>query len=375
MANKISMPRVDDHNKTGEDKDKADKTEDQDNNTGPDALPTDEGVILMLWLSADDPSDQIISCWGWSASRTILLESKELLSSHCGSDTSLGNLEDLSSTDTKEVEGLHKGSSLNDSAAQQPAKNAVDLLQDHMGLQEAHKELILRARAGGLDPVLSGHVEAMKQLLNLYLDKELGYTWIKASQVVAKSEGRGTTCAQSIQSWVIKFVGMQELLCHQHGRTQLSVLNDENVTHLIKEALGERAKNGFLSATDVVEVVSSLEIQAQLLQAGIDCPSISKSMACCWLKKLGWCHGRHQNGMYADGHEWKDIVEYRTEFVEQFAQYERHSTLGTMKGQSSRHHLCLQQSATFLSSSSPTMNPHSTKTTNAKFIGAVQARM
>ena len=193
--------------------------------------------------------------------------------------------------------------------------------------------------------------------------------------MVAKSEGHGTTCAQLIQSWVIKFVGMQELLCHQHGRTQLSVLNDENVTHLIKEALGERAKNGFLSATDVVEVVSSLEIQAQLLQAGIDCPSISKSMACCWLKKLGWCHGRHQNGMYADGHEWKDIVEYRTEFVEQFAQYERHSTLGTMKGQSLRHHLCLQQSATFLSSSSPTMNPHSTKTTNAKFIGAVQARM
>ena len=101
---------------------------------------------------------------------------------------------------------------------------------------------------------------------------------------------------------------MRELPCHQHGRTWLSVLNDENVTHLIKEALGERVKNGFLSTTDVVEVVSSLEIQAQLLQAGIDCPSISKSMVC--------CHGRHQNGMYADGHKWKDIVEYRTEFVE-----------------------------------------------------------
>ena len=162
MANKISMPRVDDHNKTGEDKDEADKTEDQDNKTGPDALPTDEGVISMLWLSADDPSDQIISCWGWSASWTILLESEESSSSHCGSNTSLGNLEDLSSTDTKEVEGLHKGSSPNDSAAQQPVNNAVDLLQDHTGLQEAHKELILRARAGGLDPVLSGRVEAMK---------------------------------------------------------------------------------------------------------------------------------------------------------------------------------------------------------------------
>ena len=120
----------------------------------------------------------------------------------------------------------------------------------------------------------------------------------------------------------MKFVGTQELPGHQHAQTRLSVLNDENVTHSIKEALGERAKNGFLSATDIVEVVSSLEIQAQLTQAGIYRPSIAKSTACHWLSKLGWHHGRHQNGMYADGHEWEDVVKYRKGFVEQFVQYE-----------------------------------------------------
>jgi hypothetical protein len=100
------------------------------------------------------------------------------------------------------------------------------------------------------------------------------------------------------------------------------MLNDENATHMIKEALGERAKNGFLSATNVMEVVASPEIQAQLLQTGIYQPSIRESTACCWLGKLGWQHGRHQNGMYSDSHEREDVVEYRRGFVERFALYE-----------------------------------------------------
>jgi hypothetical protein len=100
------------------------------------------------------------------------------------------------------------------------------------------------------------------------------------------------------------------------------VLNDENVAHLIKDALSEKAKNSFLSAADVMELVSTPEIQAQLLQAGIYHPSITKSTACRWLSRLGWHHGTHQNGMYSDGHECEDVVEYRKGFVERFTQYE-----------------------------------------------------
>ena len=46
--------------------------------------------------------------------------------------------------------------------------------------------------------MLHGHVEAMTRLLNLYLDKDLTFTWIKASEVVVKTEGCGGTCARSI---------------------------------------------------------------------------------------------------------------------------------------------------------------------------------
>jgi hypothetical protein len=94
------------------------------------------------------------------------------------------------------------------------------------------------------------------------------------------------------------------------------VLNDQSVANVIKEALGEKAKNGFLTAVDVMEVVLSPGIQEHLAQARIYRPLIVKSMACQWLGKLGWQHGRHQNRMYVDGHEHEDVVEYRKGFVE-----------------------------------------------------------
>jgi len=122
---------------------------------------------------------------------------------------------------------------------------------------------------------------------------------------------------------VVSFAHTQELLNHQHGRTRLSVLKDEGVTHEIKLALGERAKSGFLTATNVMDVVSSPEVQAQFARASIYKPSISKRTARRWLGKLGWRYGRHQNGMYVDGHERKDVVEYRKGFVDRFKQYER----------------------------------------------------
>ena len=58
--------------------------------------------------------------------------------------------------------------------------------------------------------------------------------------------------------------------------------------------------------------------------AGFDKSSISERTAHCWLSKLGWRYGRHQNGMYLDGHEREDVVEYWHVFVARFGQYKRH---------------------------------------------------
>ena len=121
---------------------------------------------------------------------------------------------------------------------------------------------------------------------------------------------------------MLNFVCTQGLPAHRLGRRRLTVLDDEEITHNLKLALGERAKNGFLTASNIVDIILSPEMQAHFTQARIDKGSVSERTAHHWLSKLGWQYGRHK-GMYADGHEHSDVVEYRQAFVEQFQNYER----------------------------------------------------
>ena len=185
------------------------------------------------------------------------------------------------------------------------------------------RELSHMARQNNLDTVLHGRIMAMVGLLNLYLDDTLGYTWMRASEVAAKLEGRGTSHARTTRHWVLNFAHSRDLPTHKLGRTQLTLLDDEDIASELKLALSEKLKDGFLTASDVVDIVSSPEMQAQFARAGINKPSISASTARCWLSKLGWRYGRHQNGMYVDGHKCEDVVKYQQGFVERFKEYER----------------------------------------------------
>ena len=38
---------------------------------------------------------------------------------------------------------------------------------------------------------------------------------------------------------------------------------------------------------------------------------------------LNWCYGHKKNGMYIDGHERKDVVEYRNQFIKRWREYEK----------------------------------------------------
>ena len=269
--------------------------------------------------SCGDPTDseqEQKSCWG--PSRTILYESEE--SSSCGDTPS--EPEVLPGAD---LEVRCCGDTPDSEAAQQLVDDTLKLLRDRAGLQVVQGELNLLSRSKELDAVLRDRIAAMSSLLNLFLDDSLGYTWTKASEVAARAEGSGKTRARSLRQWVLNFVRTRDLPGHQYGKARPSVLNNDDLAHEMKLALSERAKSGFLTANDVVEVVSSPEMQAQFSQAGIQKSSISKSTALRWLGKMGWRYGRHQNGMYIDGHERDDVVEYRQNFVERFKGYERRS--------------------------------------------------
>ena len=50
---------------------------------------------------------------------------------------------------------------------------------------------------------------------------------------------------------------------------------------------------------------------------------ISKSTTYHWLKRMGWRYGKAPNGMYVDGHECTDVVEYWTWFLGEYSRLER----------------------------------------------------
>ena len=56
---------------------------------------------------------------------------------------------------------------------------------------------------------------------------------------------------------------------------------------------------------------------------GTRATSISKSTVHHWLKGMDWRYGRAPKGMYIDGHEHDDVVEYRVWFLAEYSRLER----------------------------------------------------
>ncbi|KAJ7165213.1 hypothetical protein C8R46DRAFT_836022, partial [Mycena filopes] len=136
--------------------------------------------------------------------------------------------------------------------------------------------------------------------------------WREASMIVSKSQGHGPYRARSIRRWIHSFLAHKKLPLHRYGQYHSSILNDEDFSDSIKLHLQHlSAKDGHFTAQSLVDFVASPEIQQKLEDADIRKRSISVWTARRWLKRLDWRYGRRRNGMYIDGHEREDIVEYR----------------------------------------------------------------
>jgi hypothetical protein len=116
------------------------------------------------------------------------------------------NREDAQDTLLQMLKDLHYGNDPEDGSHQHSADSAVDTLQDRAALWTAQEELVCMVKEKKLGDFVHTHILAMEATLNIFLDKELGFTWTKASIVMAKSHGRGQMHAQMIREWVLKFV-------------------------------------------------------------------------------------------------------------------------------------------------------------------------
>ena len=91
----------------------------------------------------------------------------------------------------------------------------------------------------------------------------------------------------------------------------------------------EIAKNGYICAQDVVDYVATPKIQEKL---GSKSCTISVHTARRWLKWLNWWYDKKPNGMYVDGHEREDVVQYRKEFIARWKDYEKQMVTYDMDG-------------------------------------------
>ncbi|KIJ40068.1 hypothetical protein M422DRAFT_257136 [Sphaerobolus stellatus SS14] len=96
-----------------------------------------------------------------------------------------------------------------------------------------------------------------------------------------------------------------------------SLLNDEGLFSAVRI---------YLASLDIGEV-TPISFHKHINEALLPSFGISKEVtlrtAERWLNKLGYKPRKHRKGVYMDGHERKDVVEYRNKFLERMAELER----------------------------------------------------
>lgn len=170
-----------------------------------------------------------------------------------------------------------------------------------------------------LDVVLRARITVMLGTLNFYLNPDLTFTWRESSTLAAKAAGRSADYGRTMRRWLHQYLNTSQLPLHRYCHPHRSILDDEDLSETIHDHLMNIAKTGFIRAQDIVDFISSKDMQDKLGGR----MSISERTAWRWLHKLDWQYKKLSNGMYIDGHEREDVVKYRCAFIDHWTEYEK----------------------------------------------------
>ena len=139
-----------------------------------------------------------------------------------------------------------------------------------------------------------------------------------ASVATRKVFNKGSYCARGIRKWAkgwvengVLPVSMQG--CHQKTK---SFIDDEDV---IEESLEFIRKNeGKITHKLYRNFINDTLFSQMRITA-----SISEKTARVWLKKLGLVSQSRKKGIYFDGYERSDVLEYRTIFLKKIEEFEQ----------------------------------------------------
>jgi hypothetical protein len=134
--------------------------------------------------------------------------------------------------------------------------STTQLLYDHSELWKASAWLTKEMKKGDLDAIVQVYMMAMIGVLNIYIDKNLAYSWEMASEIVAKIQGHGMNHAKCIVEWVMGFLRWRDLPLHGLNQKWGIILNDDDIAEAIKMEMTEKARKSFLKAEDVTDIIA-----------------------------------------------------------------------------------------------------------------------
>ena len=105
---------------------------------------------------------------------------------------------------------------------------------------------------------------AMVATLNLYLDAEVSYSWRESSILAAKAMGHGVKHVRNLWKWIKAYLHSEKLPLHHYSTYKSSILDDEDFRRDIQLHLTEIAKKGYIRAQDIVDYVTTPEVQQKL---------------------------------------------------------------------------------------------------------------
>jgi hypothetical protein len=156
-----------------------------------------------------------------------------------------------------------------------------------------------------LDDLTHSRVMAMRKLLWKYVDKEDTKSWIKASLETAHDHERGPHHARLLREWTRRFITNRSLPTSTYGTWNASVLENEDLAHAIHLHL--QSLGPYIRAQDVVDFIKKPEVAEQFnLKKGISLATAQR-----WMKQIGYRWTITPTGQYVDGHERRDVVNYR----------------------------------------------------------------
>ncbi|PKY54915.1 hypothetical protein RhiirA4_474000 [Rhizophagus irregularis] len=180
--------------------------------------------------------------------------------------------------------------------------------------------------------ITSGQKVRYKAVQYFFQLQKSSHRKLESARIVAQLLNRGEWFSKCVRTWAKSYALYDNI--PQIGRGKYpgkSLLDDEDVWLKISSYLRKVKHNVTIqSFCDYVssEILPSLGIETKT--------TISTRTANRWLKKMGFVYDRYQKGMYVDGHERPDVVEYRKQFLERISMYQNlmptfEDTIGRLK--------------------------------------------